>query len=50
MAFAERPNRLSRREWAKNTAKSFLILPAGLVRGYAANQKLKMRLEIRSPE
>jgi predicted dehydrogenase len=42
MAFAEVPNRLSRREWAKNTAKSFLILPAGLVRGYAANQKLKI--------
>jgi predicted dehydrogenase len=39
MTSLQKPNRLSRREWVKNTAKSFLILPAGLVRGYAANSK-----------
>ena len=42
MGSADNENKLSRREWAKKTAGTFMILPAGLARGYAANEKLNI--------
>ncbi|HOK46736.1 MAG TPA: hypothetical protein PLK67_12430, partial [Bryobacteraceae bacterium] len=33
---------ITRRESLKRTASAFMILPAGLARGYAANQKLNL--------
>jgi len=35
-------NRITRRESLTKTAAAFMILPAGLARGYAANDKLNI--------
>ncbi len=35
-------SRMTRRDSLKHTAAAFLILPAGLARGYAANDKLNI--------
>ncbi|MBM3744765.1 MAG: Gfo/Idh/MocA family oxidoreductase [Acidobacteria bacterium] len=38
----QRGSRITRREAVKKTAGAFMILPAGLARGYAANEKLNL--------